>query len=189
VLSACDMQDTVTLHGDFRLTAANTPAAARLLSLGLCDLILSPELTLPRMRDIAQTLSEYGHPVAAGALVYGRLPLMLLEKCAIREVYRHMKPDAVCREICHRNAAVMRDRMGKDFPILREDSPSGGGHRNIVYNSLPTGMSDRMDDLLRAHLGQHHFIFSVESPAEVDKVLAAYRDSRSLGAEVRRMLK
>ena len=176
------------IHGDLRLNTANTPAAARLLSLGFCDLILSPELTLPRMRDIRAALEKAGHR-AAGAVVYGRLPLMLLEKCAIREVYRHMKPDAVCREICGRNAAVMRDRMGKDFPILREDSPAGRGHRNLVCNSLPTGMSDRADELSRVGLGQHHFLFTVESPAEVDKVLSAYRDGRPLGGDVRRMLK
>ena len=189
VLDACGVRDKVTLHGDLRLNVANTPAAARLLLLGFCDLTLSPELTLPRMRDIAQTLSEYGRPGAAGAIVYGRLPLMLLEKCAIREVYRHQKPDAVCREICGRNAAVMRDRMGKDFPILREDAPAGHGHRNIVYNSLPTGMSDRMEDLLRAHLGRYHFIFSVETPAEVDRVITAYQEGRPLRGEVRRMPK
>ncbi len=189
VLSSCSLQNQVTLHGDLRLNVANTPAAARLLSLGLSDLILSPELTIPRMRDMSQALSEHGHLTAAGAIVYGRLPLMLLEKCAIREVYRALKPDAVCREICNRNAAVMRDRMGKDFPILREDAPAGRGHRNVVYNSLPTGMSDRADELLRAHLGHHHFIFSVESPAEVDRVITAYREGRPLGGEVRRMLK
>ncbi len=181
--------EALHLHGDLRLNTANTPAAARLLSLGLCDLILSPELTLPRMRDMRAALEKADHPTAAGAVVYGRLPLMLLEKCAIREVYRHMKPDAVCREVCGRNAAVMRDRMGKDFPILREDSPDGRGHRNVVYNSLPTGMSDRADELARVGLGQHHFIFTVESSAEVDRVISAYADNRPLGGEVRRMLK
>ena len=79
--------------------------------------------------------------------------------------------------------------MGKDFPILREDSPDGRGHRNVVYNSLPTGMSDRADELSRVGLGQHHFIFTVESPAEVDRVISAYADNRPLGGEVRRMLK
>ena len=187
--AACGLTTEVALHGDLRLNTANTPAAARLLSLGLCDLLLSPELTLPRMRDVSAALAQRGCTAAAGAVVYGRLPLMLLEKCAIREVYRHVKPDAVCREICGQNAAVMRDRMGKDFPILREASPAGRGHRNAVYNSLPLGMSDRRDDLLRARLGQHHFIFSVESPAEVDRVIAAYREGRPLGQEVRRMLK
>ena len=179
----------ITLHGDLRLNVANTPAAARQLALGLTDAILSPELTIPRMRDISASLSDYGHVSAAGAVVYGRLPLMLLEKCAIREIYRHMKPEDVCREVCAKNAALLKDRLGKEFPVLREDSPKGTGHRNLVCNSLPTGMSDRADELSRAHLGHHHFIFTVESPAEVDKVIAAYRDGRPLSGEVRRMLK
>ena len=188
-VTACCPDGEVTLHGDLRLNAANAVAAARQLSLGMSDLILSPELTLPRMRDISASLSDYGHVSAAGAVIYGRLPLMLLEKCAIREIYRHKNPEAVCREICGRNAAILKDRMGKEFPVLREDSPKGTGHRNLVCNSLPTGMSDRLDDLSRAHLGHHHFIFTVESPAEVDKVIAAYREGRPLGGEARRMLK
>ncbi len=184
----CGLSGAVTLHGDLRLNAANTPAAAHLLSLGLTDVILSPELTIPRMRDISLSLARHGH-AAAGAVVYGRLPLMLLEKCAIREIYRSMKPDAVCREVCKQNAALLKDRMGKAFPVLREDSPRGHGHRNLVYNSLPTGMSDRMDEILRARLCHHHFIFTVESAAEVDRVIAAYREGKALGGEVRRMVK
>jgi hypothetical protein len=100
-----------------------------------------------------------------------------------------MKPEAVCREICAKNTAVLKDRMGKEFPVLREDSPCGTGHRNLVCNSLPTGMSDRMDEVSRAHLAGHHFIFTVESPAEVDQVISAYRDNRPLGTEVRRFPK
>ena len=188
-VAACQLDGQVTLHGDLRLNTANTPAAARLLGLGLSDLILSPELTIPRMRDISAALSDYGHITATAAVIYGRLPLMLLEKCAIREIYRHKKPDDVCREICGRNAAVLKDRMGKTFPVLREDSPRGTGHRNLVYNSLPTGMSDRMDEILRAHLAGHHFIFTVETAREVDRVIAAYREGKPLGGEVRRMVK
>jgi putative protease len=187
-VDSCGLSGAVTLHGDLRLNTANTPAAARLLSLGLTDLILSPELTLPRMRDISLSLARHGH-TAAGAVVYGRLPLMLLEKCAIREIYRSMKPEAVCREVCEKNAALLKDRMGKAFPVLREDSPKGRGHRNLVYNSLPTGMSDRMDELVRARLSHHHFIFSVETPTEVDQVVTAYLDETHLRCEVRRMLK
>jgi putative protease len=188
-VTACQLDGQVTLHGDLRLNTANTPAAARLLGLGLSDLILSPELTIPRMRDIASALSDYGHITATAAVVYGRLPLMLLEKCAIREIYRHKKPDAVCREVCGQNAAILKDRMGKEFPVLREDAPKGTGHRNLVCNSLPTAMSDRMDEVSRAHLSGHHFIFTVETSREVDRVIAAYREGKPLGGEVRRMVK
>ena len=188
-VAACGLTDEVTLHGDLRLNTANTPTAARLLGLGLSDLILSPELTIPRMRDISAALSDYGHITATAAVIYGRLPLMLLEKCAIREIYRHKKPEAVCREVCGKNAAVMKDRMGKEFPVLREDAPKGTGHRNLVCNSLPTAMSDRMDEVSRAHLAGHHFIFTVEASEEVDRVIAAYREGKPLGGEVRRMVK
>ncbi len=181
--------DPPILHGDLRLNVANTLAAARLLSLGLQDVLLSPELTLPRMRDIGRSLREGGAPHAMGAVVYGRLPLMLLEKCAIREVYRHLPPATVCRTICAANTARMRDRMGKDFPILREELPDGSGHRNLICNSLPTSMSDRPEELARAGLARQHFLFTVETPAEVDRVITAYSDSRPLGGEVRRMLK
>jgi hypothetical protein len=114
---------------------------------------------------------------------------MLLEKCAIREIYRHKKPEAVCREVCGRNAAILKDRMGKEFPVLREDAPKGTGHRNLVCNSLPTAMCDRMDEVSRAHLSGHHFIFTVEASEEVDRVIAAYREGKPLGGEVRRMVK
>ena len=187
-ITACGLSGKITLHGDLRLNAANTPAAARLLSLGLNDLILSPELTIPRMRDISLTLESKGY-TAAGGVVYGRLPLMTLEKCAIREIYRHQAPDTVCRDICAQNAARLKDRMGKEFPVLREDSPKGTGHRNLVCNSLPTGMSDRGEELSRAHLHHHHFLFTVESPREVDEVITAYREGKPLSKEVRRMLK
>lgn len=181
--------DAVCIHGDLRLNIANTPAAARMGELGFCDLILSPELTLPRMRDIAAALSEGGLPPAAGAMVYGRIPLMLLEKCAIREIYRDTPSAEVCTRICGEDRAVMRDRLGKDFPVLREDAPAGDGHRNVVYNSLPLGMSDRVDDLYRLRFGHHHYLFSVEPPREVDAVIAAYRDRKPLPGEVRRMMK
>ncbi len=181
--------DDLCLHGDLRLNVANTLAAAQQLSLGLDDLILAPELTLPRMRDIGDALGNHGYPAATAGVVYGRLPLMLVEKCAIREIYRHMKPEAVCREVCSRDAAILKDRMDKEFPVLREASPCGRGHRNVVYNSLPIAMSDRADELSRGRLGQHHFIFSVESPAEVDGVIAAYQKHLPLKGEIRRMVK
>lgn len=189
VLSSLTPKEPVYLHGDLRLNITNTLAAAGLLSLGLTDLLLSPELTIPRMRDISATLEEQGRPGVTAAVVYGRLPLMLLEKCAIRELYRRKSPRDVCRDICAQNAARLKDRMGKTFPVLREALPDGTGHRNVVYNSLPTGMSDRMGDLSRALLGTHHFLFTVETSALVEQVIAAYREETPLPEEVRRIAK
>ncbi len=181
--------EQVILHGDFRLNPANTLSASRLLGLGFADIILAPELTVPRMRDIGRALASEGHIGVTAAIVYGRLPLMLLEKCAIREVYRNRDPAAVCRDICAADTAVLVDRLGKSFPILREDAPEGRGHRNSVYNSLPLSVSDRTNELTQAALGQHHFLFSVESPREVDRVIDAYRTGQPLTGDVRRFPK
>ena len=180
-------RDEIVLHGDFRLNVTNTLSALRQLGLGFSDLILSPELTLPRLRDISIALTEGELPSRAGAIVYGRIPLMLLEKCAIRAVCRHLPPSTVCRTVCARDTAVMYDRMGKAFPILRESGADDAEHRNVVCNSLPVGMSDRADDLDRSAIGHRHFLFTTESPDEVDRVIAAYRDRRPLGGEVRRI--
>ncbi len=174
----------ICLHGDFRFNVTNAHTAARLLTLGLTDVLLSPELTVPRMRDISRAI-----PGATGAIVYGRLPLMLLEKCVIREVVRDRSPEAVCREVCAAGRATLTDRMGKVFPILREAAPDGRGHRNVIHNALPLSMSDRPDELARCEAGEHHYLFSTETAATVDRVIEAYRTVHPLGGEVRRMVK
>ena len=151
--------------GDYRLNLTNRESAARLESLGIRESILSPEMTLPQMRDVGGNTS---------AIVYGRLPLMTLEKCAIREI-------SDCQS-CEKNTVVLRDRRGIEFPILREWE-----HRNVIYNSLPTGMSDRTDQLLRAGLTAWHFIFSTEKALEVDRVIDAYLNGKAPDGAVRRI--
>lgn len=151
--------------GDFRLNVTNSETVMRLAELGIASVILSPELTLPQARDI-------GGDVAL--TVYGRIPLMTLEKCVIREL-------ASC-EVCRENRAAMTDRRGVTFPILREWE-----HRNVIYNSLPTAMSDRGADLTRANITNRHFIFSVETPDEVDRVIRAYQNGTAIGGNVRRI--
>lgn len=174
----------VLLHGDFRFNVCNTAAATQLLSLGVEELLLSPELTLPRLRDICAA-----EPMAAGAVVYGRIPLMLLEKCAIRALYPSRKdaPDGKAGDacaVCAKGKAAMVDRKGIVFPVLREYP-----HRNVVYNSLPLSMTDKWEDMDKAHVTNRHFIFSTESPAEVTAVVAAAKNGTRVSGEVRRIMR
>ena len=143
-----------TIHGDFRLNAYNEETVQSLQALGVRDVMLSPELTLPQMRDIKGDVCS---------IVYGRLPLMLLEKCVIKEV-------ASC-DVCSQIKATITDRRGISFPVLRE-----GEHRNIIYNSLPTYMADKEDELVRANVKSRHFIFSTESKDECERVIIAYKN-------------
>ena len=155
----------LTPVGDFRLNVTNTQTVAALERMGISSVILSPELSLPRLRDI-QGNTE--------AIVYGRLPLMTLEKCLIRDL-------ADCKT-CDAGSFVLRDRRGFSFPVLREWE-----HRNLLCNSLPTNMSDKEDELLRARVTAQHFLFTTESATDVDAVISAFSSHSPLPFPVRRI--
>ena len=164
------------LHGGWRLNVTNTATVAFLESVGIPDVILSPELTLPRIRDI-------GGDVAA--VVYGRLPLMLLEKCVIQSLVAGKKaPDRSACSLCASGDVALRDRMGVRFPVLRLDDTD---HRNVLYNSLPLSMTDRADELERARVTAQHDLFTVESADEVDEVIRAAKTGAPLPGDVRRI--
>ena len=115
--------------------------------LDMSEILLSPELTLPRIRDLRAP-----HAV----IVYGRVPLMLLE---------------------HRTGVhSLTDRRGVVFPVRTEQRLGGCRERELIYNSVPVYMADRAEQLARAGITTQHFIFSTESAREVDSVIAAYRD-------------
>ncbi len=148
-------------HGDFRLNIYNNWTAKVLLSLGFGDLIASPELTIPQLNTL-------GLP----AIIYGRIPLMTLEKCCIRDLYS-------CEQCKNRGFLPLIDRKNVTFPLTRAYD-----HRNILYNSVPVYMADRKNDLSK--LPGAHFIFTDESPAEV---LKAYNESTPPKIPVRRIAK
>ena len=151
----------LTPIGDFRLNISNKGARAYYKDRGISYAILSPELTLPQARDIG-----------GGEIVYGRIPLMLTERCFIKENFG-------CGEC---GKAALTDRTGARFPMMREWK-----HRNLILNSRPTYMGDRKEELARAGISHAHLIFSVESAEEIARVLDAYFSGASLGTEVRRI--
>lgn len=142
------------VHGDFRFNVYNSESVAKLESLGIKNIILSPELTLPQIRSIKGNVA---------VTVYGRIPLMLLEKCVASEMN-------TCAE-CQKGQARITDRKGVSFPVLREME-----HRNVIYNSNPTYMADRESDLLRAGVQNRHFIFSTESADDVDYIISCHKN-------------
>ncbi len=157
------------LIADFRFNIGNGDSALFFEKLGFDSYVASAELTMPQLRDLGG---------AKSAIVYGRMPLMLLEKCVIKELYGDRRGCAVCAE----GGAKMVDRRGFVFPIMRT-----GDHRNIVFNSMPTYMADRQDQLLGAGITDRHFIFTVEGGDEVDGVIEAYKKNRAAIGTVRRI--
>ncbi len=147
------------IHGDFRLNITNSEAAKFALSHGFESIILSPELTQARARDIGGSTRN---------IVYGRLPIMLLEKCFAKEV-------SGCKA-CERDEAELVDRKGARFPILREEP-----HRNILFNSVPTYAADRCPR------GGKHFIFTKETEREILEVIKAFEERLPPKYDIRRI--
>ena len=157
------------LIADFRFNTGNSYSVGFFEDLGFESIVLSSELTLPQIRDIKG---------AKAVVTYGRIPLMTLEKCVIKELYGDKRG---C-EVCARGKAEMKDRRGVVFPVAREFP-----HRNIVLNSLPTQMSDREAELLAAGVTDRHFLFTTESPREVARVIEDYKYHRTPAEKVRRI--
>jgi putative protease len=142
-----------TVHGDMRLGASNSQSVAALMREGVSDVILSPELTLPQIRDIGGRV---------GVCVYGRLPLMITEKCVGLEI-------GGCK-LCESGEARLVDRRDTEFPVLKRF-----GHRSAIFNSVPIYMADRESELMSAGITQRHFIFTTEGENQIKAIIKAHK--------------
>ena len=124
-------------------------------------MILSPELTLPKARDIGGSL-----------ITYGRIPLMITERCFISENFGCEK--------CGKSILV--DRKGEKFPMKREFK-----HRNLIFNSIPTYMGDRPEELKNHRIYSHHMLFTTENGREICNIIKAHKKSAELPIKVRRV--
>lgn len=158
---------------DFRLNIASCAAADAVRRIGRdCGIILSAETTLSQIRDICASFPN------AAAIVYGRLPIMLTERCILRG---NAAPSANC-SICEGKSYRLTDRTSAEFPIVREWQ-----HRNVILNSCPVWMADRMDAVFNTGIRHTHFIFTTESAADVDRVTDAYEARLGPSSRVRRI--
>lgn len=150
----------IELVTDFRFNITNNQSICELENLDIDRIILSPELTMPQIRDLCGNVEN---------IVYGRIPLMTLEKCIIKDLYG-------C-DRCKRNTpgyvTYVRDRKNIDFPVMRDVSDDSS-HRNIIFNSLPISMSDKMYEMSSTGIKNMHFIFTVENSQQVDNVINSY---------------
>ena len=150
---------------DFRFNITNSYSLAYWQSRGFSEIILSPELTVPQCRDLMPH---------ARIVAYGRIPLMILEKCVGKEL-------GSC-DSCSKGDLFLQDRTGVSFPVLREWK-----HRSLVCNSRVTWVADQIKKLKAINLGAYHFIFTTESSARVDEIIDSYKNQKSPDTDFRRI--
>lgn len=146
---------------DIGANVFNTETAA-LLSRYADEVSLSPELGLGALSDICRK-------TPAGCTVYGRLPLMILQSCIIKNT-------AGCGECTRRRENgdgffTLRDRTGAKFPV------TGSEHRTVLFNSVPLYMGDREASLPR--FAFTIWRFTCESRPECDRVISMYKAGKS----------
>lgn len=144
------------VRGDFGLNIVNSRAMRYLREQGLDSQLLSFELTLPQIRDISKA-------VPAELLIYGRLPLMLMENCVMKN------RTGICA--CQTGTVRLVDRVGEEFPIVKDP----GTCRNVLLNGKKLYLLDKKDALRGMGLWALRLQFTTENPGEIDKVLMDYQ--------------
>ena len=143
------------IHGDFGLNLYNSRSMDVVKDLELSSACLSFEMTMPQIRDLNKA-------VPSEIIAYGRLPLMVMEHCLMRN------KTGQCS--CHLGPMKLTDRTGAEFPIIKD----GDNCRSVLLNGKKLSWLDRQEDLAHLGLWAVRLYFTTENALETDRVLDNY---------------
>ena len=143
-----------TIHGDFGLNVFNSQTIRELKQDGFESLTLSPELSFAQIRDISKGIHTE-------ILAYGRLQLMLLEHCVVKNTLG----SCACASPQH-----LTDRTGAAFPLVRD----GDTHRNIILNAKKLFLADKERDYTKLGISYARLMFTTEHPKECVTIYERY---------------
>lgn len=144
-------------HGSFALSAFNTETLGELEALGLCDIELSQELSIRQM-------SALGGKISRGAVVCGKLPLMITRVCPAKNSGQECKD-------CDKHRYIV-DRKSNRLELKCD------GITTEVLNPVTTYAND-----LLGGAGFLDFLtlrFSTESLDEMVRLYAAVKNGENL---------
>ena len=155
-----------TVNGDFGLNAYNSRTLCALAEMGVSRQTLSFEARLAQIRDMEG-------PLETDLIVYGRLPLMIFENCAIRRQH-----GGKCS--CKNGVTTLTDRRKESFPLLPEF-----GCRNTLIGNRPLCIRE---DFARLGVQTARLLFTTESPEECARIARAFVGGAPLEGEFTRGL-
>ena len=147
-------------RGDYGLNIFNSWAVEAAAAAGLLSVTASFELSLEQIKRLSKS-------VEVEIIGYGRLPVMLTERCII---------EASARRCACESGMKLSDAHGRVMPVLREYVC-----RNAVYGPEKVFMADRGAELQEAGIARLRLLFTNEGAREVTEVtracmgLSAYR--------------
>lgn len=141
--------DGFFVHGDMFFNLTESKTAEIYSAFNLSSVAVSSEIN-PKGLEFLPMAYEY--------CVYGRLPLMHTAACMIKNLGNDCKK--------HGCNAILTDRTGAKFPIIREY-----GHRNVIYNSVPIDLTDKAKQLRRQGIVLYTFYLTDETPEQVSAAI------------------
>ena len=153
------IDSTKELYGGERLNVTNSYSCKVLSDLGFRRITLSPELNIHEIRAITNNTD-----IETEVIAYGHLPLMVMENCVIKS-----------QGMCSKQGGTFEllDRKNERFPIACENC------RNILLNSVPIYLADKIDDLVSLNVDAIRLKFTIEDAQTTKKVIKAYQDALS----------
>ena len=146
------------IHGDFGLNIYNSRSLSICRELEMASACLSFELTMPQIRDMSKS-------IPSEIIVYGRLPLMVVEHCLIK--------NRTGQCTCNQGPMKLTDKTGAEFPIIKD----GNSCRSVLLNGKKLYWLDRQEDLSKLGLWAVRLMLTTENAQETDKVLADFIQS------------
>ncbi len=138
------------MSGGFGLNITNPWAALAAKDLGVSDITASFECRFGQLAAVKGVLPT-------GAIVYGRLPLMLTRNCPLKG-----------KRECGNCPGSISDRTGRTFPIVCSNGTSE------IFNCVPLMVTDKAEKL---HADFYELDFTEESPAEIKRITDCLRHS------------
>ena len=145
----------MTIHGDFGLNIYNSRALHFCRELEMASACLSFEMTMPQIRDLSKA-------IPTELIVYGRLPLMVVEHCLMR--------NRTGQCTCHQGLMKLTDKTGAEFPVIKD----GNSCRSVLLNGKKLYWLDRQEDLTKLGLWAVRLMLTTENAQETDRCLADF---------------
>ncbi len=144
-------------HGGFRLNVYNSMAVKFLKDVGFDSVCLSPEMNINAIRNISKD-------IPTEVIAYGYIPVMTVRNCVLKSA------NGKC--VCDGRVNYLKDRKGAHFPVMADKENC----TNVILNSTPIYMGDKMNDIYRSGVAYSNFYFTFENADEVKNIISLYEN-------------
>ena len=153
--------------GDFSLNVANIISADYFKNhFGLERVTASYDLNVIQLDALLQAAPPEWFEVT----IHQHMPMFHMEHCVFCAFLSTGKDFRDCGRPCDKHAVTLRDRVGAEHPLKAD-----AGCRNTVFNSQAQTGAEFVERLLALGVKNFRVEFLNESPEEVERTIAKYR--------------